>query len=92
MLRELYRDVGQEGNRGSDVLSVVFREGTPPDVGNYLVTDGEEIGIDSWWEYIGFRCRLPSDVGKPGDDVHRRWSKYENVIGWAPLILGQNDD
>ena len=74
------------------MLSVVFREGTPPDVGRYLVTDGEEIGIDMWWEYNGNLARLQSAVGTPGDNVHRRWYKFENVIGWAPLILEKKDE
>ena len=61
-----------------------FRTGDPPEVGRYVVTDGESVDTDSWLEYSGTKVRLPSDIGKPGEDVYRRWSRFENVTAWAP--------
>ena len=53
-------------------MIIRFNTGDPPEVGRYIVTDGEEVDMDSWLEYTGTRVRLPSDVGKPGEDVYRR--------------------
>jgi hypothetical protein len=74
------------------MISVTFIEGTPPTCGSYLVTDGEEVNVDSWWEFVErngiFFARLSSDLGKPHDlPVITRWSKYENVIAYAPRVL-----
>jgi hypothetical protein len=69
-------------------ITVSMFSGNPPDVGTYLVTDGEEVGIDTWWEMVGDCWRLASQIGLPdARPVTRRWMKYENVVAWAPRML-----
>lgn len=69
-----------------------WQTGDPPECGNYLVTDGEEVDKDTWWEYSkdkkgNIRAFLPSDIGHPErfpeHRIFRRWSRYENVKWWA---------
>jgi hypothetical protein len=71
----------------STTCLVTFNRGDPPQCGRYLVTDGDEYGVDLWWEYVGGRVRLGSQIGKPGEGITRRWAQYENVIAWAELKL-----
>jgi hypothetical protein len=69
------------------MTSITFQRGNPPACGSYLVTDGDTIGMDNWWELCDGRVRLPRDIGKPGINVVRQWLRYENVTGWAPLSI-----
>ena len=67
---------------------VTFNRGEPPECGRYLVTDGDEFGIDIWWEEVDGRVRLGSQIGKPsGGKVTRRWRRFENIVAWAHIRL-----
>jgi hypothetical protein len=71
-------------------VTIEFHPGEPPACGEYLVTDGEEIGRDLWWEYTPGtpdRVRFARDHGTPGGV--RRWSRYVNVTGWAYKTIPQ---
>jgi hypothetical protein len=70
------------------MLTVSFIEGTPANCGRYLVSDGEEISIDTYWEFIDGKARMPSQIGVECDGkIERKWMKYENVKYYAPLLV-----
>jgi hypothetical protein len=69
-----------------------WQTGDPPECGSYLVTDGEELKIDTWWEYSDhgngdIRWLFSSDIGHPERfpnlRIFRRWGRFENVKWWA---------
>lgn len=80
----------------SNLPVINWQTGDPPECGSYLVTDGEEINIDTWWEYSDhgnndIRGLLPSYIGHPellpNFKIFRRWSRYKNVKWWAPTKI-----
>lgn len=74
---------------------VRFRLGVPPSTGTYLVTDGEEVSVDSFQRVLNGRILLPSDTRGIADGVRLEWVKYKNVVAWAPLTIEpchQSDD